>query len=93
MPSGIELFQLNTALTTCPRAADAGHHGCAQAHQYGLDLEALAIATIAETPAQSAKIVKLPNLPGIAETDVTKLAVCRAWLRCWTLGQVSGSPI
>lgn len=86
VPSGIELFQLNTALTTCPERLMQAIMDALKHTNMGLDLEALAIATIAETPAQSAKIVKLPNLPGIAETDVTKLAVCRAWLRCWTLG-------
>ena len=50
----------------------------------GLDLEALAIATIMEAPAYSDKIMKLPNLPGLADTDEAKLEICRAWLRCWT---------
>lgn len=85
-PSGIELFQLHTALTACPERLMQAIMDALKHTNMGLDLEALAIATIAETPAQAAKIVKLPNLPGIAETDETKLAVCRAWLRCWTLG-------
>ncbi len=85
-PAGIELFQLQTALTTCPERLMQAIMDTLKHTNMGLDLEALAIATIAETPHQVPKIVNLPNLPGIAENGEAKLAVCRAWLRCWTLG-------
>lgn len=84
-PSGIELFQLQNGLSRCPERLMQAIFDALKHTNMGLDLEALAIATISESPVQSAKILKLPNLPGIAETDETKLAVCRAWLRCWTL--------
>ncbi|WP_394693141.1 DEAD/DEAH box helicase [Hyphobacterium sp.] len=84
-PSGVELFQLQNSLSRCPERLMQAIFDALKHTNMGLDLEALAIATIAESPAQSAKILKLPNLPGIAESDEAKLAVCRAWLRCWTL--------
>ncbi|MER2605002.1 MAG: DEAD/DEAH box helicase, partial [Siculibacillus sp.] len=49
-----------------------------------LGLEALAIATVREAPKHTDKLVgALPDLPGLAETPETKLAVVRAWLRAW----------
>jgi ATP-dependent helicase YprA (DUF1998 family) len=85
VPSGIELFQLQNSLSNCPERLMQAIFDALKHTNMGLDLEALAIATIAEPSTQSAKITKLPNLPGTAETDEAKLAVCRAWLRCWTL--------
>ena len=84
-PSGLQLFQLQNGLSRCPQRLMQAIFDAFKHTNMGLDLEALAIATIAESPAQTAKILKLPNLPGIAENDEAKLAVCRAWLRCWTL--------
>ncbi|MEW6392354.1 MAG: DEAD/DEAH box helicase [Pseudomonadota bacterium] len=49
-----------------------------------LGLEALAVATIREAPKHTEKLVAtLPDLPNLAETPETKLAVVRAWLRAW----------
>lgn len=84
-PSGVELFQLQNMLSQCPERLMQAISDALKHTNMGLDLEALAIATIAESPAQSAKILKLPNIPGMAENDEDKLALCRAWLRCWTL--------
>ena len=48
-----------------------------------LGLEALAIATVRESHALRSQLAALPPLPGIAEDEQSKLAVGRAWLRCW----------
>ena len=83
-PAGMQLFQLQNELSKCPAQLMEAIFGALKHTNMGLDLEALAIATLAEAPAQISKIKKLPNLPGLEETDEEKLAVCRAWLRCWT---------
>ncbi len=85
VPSGLQLFQLHSGLSRCPARLMQAIFDALKHTNMGLDLEALSIATIAEAPAYTGKIKKLPNLPGLAETDEAKLAVCRAWLRCWTL--------
>ncbi len=84
-PAGLQLFQLFGGLPRCPARLMQAIFDALKHTNLGLDLEALAIATVAEAPAHKDKIKKLPNLPGLAETDEAKLAVCRAWLRCWTL--------
>ncbi len=48
-----------------------------------LGLEALAIASLCERSELTAKLAKLPTIPGVAETDEAKIALARAWLRCW----------
>jgi hypothetical protein len=48
-----------------------------------LGLEALAIATVQEAPRLTSRISALPELPGVAVDPASKLAVARAWLRCW----------
>ncbi|TCL68448.1 DEAD/DEAH box helicase [Rhizobium sp. BK251] len=48
-----------------------------------LGLEALALASIRETANRRKDIIALPKIPGIAETDEEKIALVRAWLRCW----------
>ena len=49
-----------------------------------LGLEALAVASVREAPKHTQKLTStLPDLPGLAETPETKLAVVRAWLRAW----------
>ncbi|WP_275150598.1 DEAD/DEAH box helicase [Citrobacter koseri] len=84
-PAGIQLFQLLSSLSRCPQRLMQAISDTFKHTNMGLDLEALAIATIGEPPQISSKIVKLPDLPGVAETEEAKLTVCRAWLRCWTL--------
>ncbi|MCE4538520.1 DUF1998 domain-containing protein [Pelomonas sp. P7] len=50
-----------------------------------LGLEALALASLAERADKSSALAKaLENIDGIAETDEHKLALARAWLRCWS---------
>ena len=49
---------------------------------YGL--ESLALASITETPEHSKKLASLPDLPGFATSPDQKLALVRAWLRCWS---------
>jgi ATP-dependent helicase YprA (DUF1998 family) len=49
-----------------------------------LGLEALAVASTVEAPAETDKLKALPALPGIAETPTDKVAVVRAWLRSWS---------
>ena len=49
---------------------------------YGL--ESLAIASLVERAEHSSKIRALPAVPGYALSDEEKLALGRAWLRCWS---------
>ena len=48
---------------------------------YGL--ESLALASLVERPTHAPKITALPDIPQYAESDDEKLALVRAWLRCW----------
>ncbi|QBM74846.1 DUF1998 domain-containing protein [Sphingomonas sp. AAP5] len=48
-----------------------------------LGLEALALASLCERSSKSKDICALPSIPGLAENDEDKLALARAWLRCW----------
>jgi len=48
-----------------------------------LGLEALALASLCERSELTPKLEKLPAIPGVAETPEAKLALTRAWLRCW----------
>ncbi len=48
-----------------------------------LGFEALALASIVERSKYTAELEKLPSIPGIAETPEAKVALARAWLRCW----------
>jgi ATP-dependent helicase YprA (DUF1998 family) len=45
--------------------------------------ESLALASIAERREHHPFIHSLPNIPGVAETAETKIALVRVWLRCW----------
>ncbi len=49
---------------------------------YGL--ESLALASIIERSDHTPKLQALPDIPGFALTPDQKLAVARAWLRCWS---------
>jgi len=48
-----------------------------------IGLEALAIASLCERGELTSKLTKLPPIPGVAETSEAKIALARAWLRCW----------
>ena len=48
---------------------------------YGL--ESLALASLVERPEHTSKICELPEVPGIAESTDSKVALARVWLRCW----------
>lgn len=48
-----------------------------------LGFEALALASIAERSKHSAALAQLPTIPGVAENAEAKIALARAWLRCW----------
>jgi ATP-dependent helicase YprA (DUF1998 family) len=48
-----------------------------------LGLEALALASICERNELTPKLEKLSPIPGLAETPEAKIALARAWLRCW----------
>jgi ATP-dependent helicase YprA (DUF1998 family) len=48
-----------------------------------LGLEALAIASLCERSELTSRLSKLPTIPGVAETNEAKIALARAWLRCW----------
>ena len=49
---------------------------------YGL--ESLALASLIERPEHSPKIDDLPDIPGYAQSHGDKIALARAWLRCWS---------
>jgi Lhr-like helicase len=49
---------------------------------YGL--ESLALASLIERPEHSPKIHALPDVLGYAQSQDEKLALARAWLRCWS---------
>jgi ATP-dependent helicase YprA (DUF1998 family) len=48
-----------------------------------LGLEALALASLCERSELTPKLEKFPAIPGVAETPEAKIALVRAWLRCW----------
>lgn len=48
-----------------------------------LGLEALALASLCESADKAAAIHGLPAIAGIADTNEDKIALARAWLRCW----------
>lgn len=48
-----------------------------------LGLEALALASIAEKDEKTSKLHTLEAIPGVAESPEDKVALARAWLRCW----------
>lgn len=48
-----------------------------------LGLEPLALASLCERAELTPKLEKLPAIPGLAETTESKIALARAWLRCW----------
>jgi ATP-dependent helicase YprA (DUF1998 family) len=48
---------------------------------YGL--ESLALASFVERSEHSSKIEVLPSIPGFAESAEQKIALSRAWIRCW----------
>ena len=48
-----------------------------------LGLEALALASLCERSELTPKLERLPAIPDLAETPEAKVALARAWLRCW----------
>lgn len=64
-------------------------------HDQFLGLESLALASIAEREDKAQKIHALPSITGVAEYAEDKVALVRAWLRCWQkLGfWMSGMPV
>jgi len=48
---------------------------------YGL--ESLALASLIERPEHAPRIHALPGVPGYAQSHEEKIALARAWLRCW----------
>ncbi len=48
-----------------------------------LGFEALALASIAEKTKHTPELEGLPPLPEVVETPGAKVALARAWLRCW----------
>jgi ATP-dependent helicase YprA (DUF1998 family) len=82
VPSGSELVGLIS--TPCP--ANLMRAIVQVLTHKDLGLEALAIASVSENDRRTSSILSLPSLPGLAEDDVSKLAVARAWLRCWMRG-------
>lgn len=48
-----------------------------------LGFEELALASICERSQLTGKLETLPSIPGFAETPQVKVALVRAWFRCW----------
>jgi ATP-dependent helicase YprA (DUF1998 family)/Zn finger protein HypA/HybF involved in hydrogenase expression len=48
-----------------------------------LGFEALALASLCERSELTPRLEKLPAIPGLIETPEAKIALARAWLRCW----------
>ena len=48
---------------------------------YGL--ESLALASLVERSNHASVVTALPDIPNYAESDAEKIALVRAWLRCW----------
>jgi ATP-dependent helicase YprA (DUF1998 family) len=48
-----------------------------------LGLEALALASLREAANKAKDVHALPPIAGVAETNEDKIALARAWLRCW----------
>jgi hypothetical protein len=48
-----------------------------------LGLEALALASLREAANKAKDVHTLPAIAGVAETNDEKIALARAWLRCW----------
>ena len=55
-------------------------------------MESLALATLKEKKRHTDRILGLPPIPDIAETDEAKLALARFWLRCWSGFRVTQMP-
>ena len=55
-------------------------------------MEPLALATLREKDRHTARILALPPIPNVAETDEAKLALARFWFRCWTGFQLAQMP-
>lgn len=79
VPNATELYRLMTA--RCPSNLMRAIVRALSDVERGL--EPLAIGSIVEAPHLSATITALPDLPSVAEDEDSKLAVARAWLRCW----------
>ena len=75
-----EPFRASQSCSTA-RVAAAWITKCLTDRYYGL--ESLALASMIERGNHTAKIQGLPDLPGLATTPAQKLALGRAWLRCW----------
>ncbi|QIE57009.1 DUF1998 domain-containing protein [Pikeienuella piscinae] len=52
-----------------------------------LGFEALALASLSEKAKHTKVLEALPDIPGVAETPEGKVALARAWIRCWTNGR------
>ena len=48
-----------------------------------LGFEPLALASLVERDNLTPRLHELPSIPGVAETNETKVELVRAWLRCW----------
>ena len=55
-------------------------------------MEPLALATLREKDRHTARILSLPPIPSVAETDEAKLALARFWFRCWTGFRLAQMP-
>jgi ATP-dependent helicase YprA (DUF1998 family) len=84
----VELLQLLTVRSQPPpQSLLRGMVTTITDRYYGL--ESLALASVRERRNVEARIVDLPNLPGVAETREQKVALVRSWITHW-IGPSSG---
>lgn len=74
----IEDLFMSARDNTPPSALVEGIYETIIDKHYGF--ESLALASVTERGQQTKKIRQLPNIPGLAETDVEKVALARVWL-------------
>ena len=81
-PAAMQGLMLEIRSATPPEAITRGIARVLNDRFYGL--EALALASLQEREAHTAKIVQLPPIGSLATSDAQKIALARVWLRLWT---------
>ena len=81
--SDTDLLQLLVRLRSSapPESLLRAITNCLADRYYGL--ESLAFASLIERPEHSPKVHALPDVQGYAQSQDEKIALARAWLRCW----------
>lgn len=81
-PAKLLQFFINASKENPPEALLQAIVSTLNDQYYGV--ESLALASIVEAPSKTDEILSdLPSIPGLAIADDEKLALIRAWIRCW----------